>query len=107
MTIAKKLVVSRISTVENGIVEIQIAKILEENGIELSRQWHRTTVEPGADIDATITDVIADLATPSKGNFPSPNAADIAKMKALTRASHTAAVVKAFRDRPPAPGRPT
>lgn len=104
MALSKKLVLSQLTILENGTALIQLDKVIEEDGVEISRQHHRTSVEPGADVDAVLTGVLADLDTPEHGRFAVISPADLTKAKALTRAAHTAAVVKAFRDRPRKPG---
>ncbi len=97
MAITKRLTVNQITTSADGTVQIQFGKILDNNGVEISRPPHRTTIAPGADIDAVIADVLTDLATTPAGGYPPPVAADIARAKALARTAHTPAVIAKYR----------
>lgn len=45
----------------SGILGIKIAKLLVDNGVEIDCQWHRTSIEAGADVNAQICAVNAHL----------------------------------------------
>lgn len=97
MSIVKKLLVNQITVEANGMVLVQLAKVLEEDGVVLSQEWHRTSIEPGEDVDAHMADIAAHMATPERGRFPTPAAADLARVHTLAYAAQTAPVVAAWK----------
>lgn len=52
MTITKKKSIDQIVVSEDGVVLIREATIIEEDGTELSRKYHRSSFTPGADVSA-------------------------------------------------------
>jgi len=52
--IEKKTVVDQIEITRSGHMQIRFGKLLVEDGKEIACQWHRTVIEPGADVDAQI-----------------------------------------------------
>lgn len=49
MALAKTEVVDRIEVLEMGQVQVRRATIVAEDGVELSRSFHRHVLEPGDD----------------------------------------------------------
>ena len=52
MALTKETTVDQITVTENGIVLIREVTRIMENKIEISKQYHRTSFEKGADISA-------------------------------------------------------
>jgi len=46
MAITKTTVADRIETLENGIIQVRTATILEEDGVELTRTFYRSVLLP-------------------------------------------------------------
>ena len=46
MAITKETVADKIETLENGIVQVRTATILKEDGVELTRSFHRHILHP-------------------------------------------------------------
>jgi hypothetical protein len=59
MALSKQIVVDRIEVVENGVVYYREATRIIEDGIELSKTYHRTSLIPGQDITAQPANVAA------------------------------------------------
>ena len=70
----KVIVVDRIEVVENGCVQVRTKTVIKEDGVEISSKFHRHVVVPGDDY--------------SKQD---------ARVKAICAATHTAAVVAAYK----------
>jgi hypothetical protein len=49
MTIEKKISVDQIEVIDNGIVQVRTKSSFFENGVEVSRSFHRHTIAPGQD----------------------------------------------------------
>jgi len=67
-------IVDRIEVVENGTLQVRTKTAIKEDGVEISSKFHRHVVAPGADY--------------SKQD---------ARVKAICAATHTAAVVAAYK----------
>ena len=50
MALNKTVVVDRIEVLEMGQIQVRTATIVAEDGVELSRSYHRHVLEPGADL---------------------------------------------------------
>ena len=46
MAITKETIADKIETLENGIVQVRTATILKEDGVELTRSFHRHILHP-------------------------------------------------------------
>ena len=53
MAITKTTVADKIETIENGIVQVRIATVIEEDGTELTRTFHRHVLAPSPKTDDT------------------------------------------------------
>jgi|TARA_R110000824_G_C15105480_1_gene666657 hypothetical protein len=49
MALAKTTTVDKIEVLEMGQLQVRRATIISEDGVELSRTFHRHVLEPGAD----------------------------------------------------------
>jgi hypothetical protein len=67
MALNKTTIVDRIEVLEAGQLQVRTATIVDENGVELSRSFHRTVLWPGDDTsgqDARVVDIAAATWTP-------------------------------------------
>lgn len=69
----KVIVVDRIEVVENGSVQVRTKTAIVEDGVEISNQFHRHVVVPGADYSG-----------------------EDARVQAICAATHTADVIAAY-----------
>ena len=74
MAITKELIVDRIEVVENGCVQVRTATKIMEDGKQISGTFHRHVVAPG-------------------DSYPKEDA----RVQAICKATHTAAVVSAYK----------
>ncbi len=94
MSIEKKTVLNRIEIdCEIGIVGLRFAKLIVEDGEELARDWHRTLVAPGADVDAQIAVINAHLVSMNKAPV---EASQLDSLKSILPIVHTKDVIDAF-----------
>jgi hypothetical protein len=52
MTITKQTAIDQITVTENGTILVREATRIMEDDIEISKQYHRTSFEKGADVSA-------------------------------------------------------
>lgn len=67
MSIEKEIVVDQIEVVESGAVQVRTATKIIEDGIVISKSFHRHVVAPGADYsseDARVQAICAATHTP-------------------------------------------
>ena len=50
MALTEKIIIDKIEVVENSTIQVRTATIIEKDGIEITRTFHRHVVVPGADI---------------------------------------------------------
>jgi hypothetical protein len=50
MALTEKTIVDKIEVIENNSIQVRTATIIEKDGTELTRTFHRHVVAPGADI---------------------------------------------------------
>ena len=74
MSLEKQTVVDQIEVVENGCVQVRTKTAIMEDGKQISGTFHRHVVTPGDDYSA-----------------------EDARVKAICKATHTAAVVTAYK----------
>jgi hypothetical protein len=51
MALTKEVAVDQITVTENGVVLYREATTIKEDGEEISKKYHRTSLTPGQDID--------------------------------------------------------
>jgi hypothetical protein len=74
-----------------AIILVRFMKIATDTVTGITtREWHRTSIEPGGGIDGTFDGAIAHIA------IPGISVAEVARMKALARVAHTPAVIAAY-----------
>ena len=59
MALTKSIIVDKIEVLERGQVGVRTATCISEDGVELSRSFHRHVLEPGADTSGQEARVIA------------------------------------------------
>jgi len=74
MTLEKIISVDLIEIVESGIIQVRTKTAIKEDGVEISSNFHRHVVVPGADVSG-----------------------EDAKVQAIAASIHTAEVVEAYR----------
>jgi hypothetical protein len=50
MALIEKTIIDKIEIVENSSIQVRTATIIEKDGTELTRTFHRHVLAPGADI---------------------------------------------------------
>lgn len=50
MALNKTVVVDRIEVLEKGQIQVRTATVIDEDGTQISRTFHRHVLEPGADL---------------------------------------------------------
>jgi hypothetical protein len=73
MSLEKVISVDLIEVVENGTLQVRTKTAIKEDGVEISSQFHRHIVAPGADYSA-----------------------EDAKVQAIAASIHTAEVIAAY-----------
>lgn len=77
----KQTVVDQIEITRDGTLQLRLAKeVVDDDGSILSREWHRTLLPPGHDIDkqmALVNDHLAQM------NCAAVDTAEIARVKAI------------------------
>jgi hypothetical protein len=73
MALEKIISVDLIEVVENGTLQVRTKTAIKENGVEITSNFHRHVVVPGADYSA-----------------------EDAKVKAIAASIHTAGVIAAY-----------
>ena len=74
MALEKVEIVDRIEVVESGVVQVRTKTTIKEDGVEISSKFHRHVVAPGDDYSA-----------------------EDARVHAICAATHTAAVIAAYK----------
>jgi hypothetical protein len=50
MALIEKTIIDKIEIIENSSIQVRIATIIEKDGTELTRTFHRHVLAPGADL---------------------------------------------------------
>jgi hypothetical protein len=59
MALTKEIAVDQITVTENGIVLYREATTIKEDGVEISKKYHRTSLTPGQDLTGHPANVTA------------------------------------------------
>jgi hypothetical protein len=60
MALTERNTIDKIEVLENGIIQVRRADIVERDGVEIAKSYHRWTLSPGQDLtgqDQRVTDV--------------------------------------------------
>ena len=50
MALTEKVIIDKIEVLETGHIQVRQATVIERDGVELTRTFHRWTLEPGGDL---------------------------------------------------------
>ena len=50
MALSEKTIIDKIEVVENNTIQIRTATIIEKDGIEIAKTYHRHSLNPGDDV---------------------------------------------------------
>lgn len=78
---------------ENGTLQVRIAKQVIDAGEVVASSWHRCAFTPGCDVEGTISAVDIDLTKQGYGPVQ-----DWSSVKALVALEHTPEVTKTYQD---------
>lgn len=59
MSLTKETIIDQITVTENGIVLFREATSILEDGVEISKKYHRTSLTPGQDLAEVPANVVA------------------------------------------------
>jgi hypothetical protein len=59
MALTKEVAVDQIIITENGVILVRETTTIKEDGVELSKQYHRTSFTPASDVSAQPANVQA------------------------------------------------
>lgn len=59
MSLLEKKIIDRIEIIENGCIQIREASIIEKDGVEIHRSFHRYVLHPGQDLNDQDPKVVA------------------------------------------------
>ena len=59
MSLTKEIAVDQITITENGIVLVRETTTIKEDGVELSKKYHRSSFAPEADLTGQPANVVA------------------------------------------------
>lgn len=91
--IEKRTIVDQREITANSIIQIRFRKEIVEDGKVLSFQYHRTTLQPGDDLDAQMAVVNAHLE-----RMDCKPVEDYESVKRIVVAEHTKEVIQKFKD---------
>ena len=93
--ITKNSIIDQIEILRNGTLQIRFGLLLIEDGKEIDCKWHRTTIEPGGDVDGQIASVNTNLTAMGKVQV---EPIGIARVKKIATVVHTPEVIRAYQD---------
>src|SRR5262245_38688239 len=99
MALSKRTIIDQIEVTEGGTLQIRFALLVEEDGNELSRAYHRTTVEPGQDLDTTLAAVEADIMNRPNLKAAAIDTTRLAELRGIRDVVQTPARIAAARAR--------
>jgi hypothetical protein len=50
MALTEKTIIDKIEIVENNTIQVRTATVIEKDGVELTRTFHRHVLSPGTDL---------------------------------------------------------
>lgn len=50
MALTERSTIDRIEVLENGVIQVRRADIVERDGVEIAKSYHRWTLSPGQDL---------------------------------------------------------
>lgn len=92
MAITKEIKADKIEVVENGRIQIRTATIIKENGVEITRSFHRHAIDPSDKSSGSWKDT--DISNEDE------------RVQAIANATWTDEVKKAYQDKVDSTGAP-
>jgi hypothetical protein len=92
--IEKKTAVDQIEITRSGVIQIRFGLLLIEDGQEIDCKWHRTSIEPDGDVDATMAAVNYHLTQMGKEIV---GAEGLERIRAIAKVAHTPEVIAAHK----------
>lgn len=93
--ITKKTVVDQIEILRSGPIQVRLGLLLLEEGKEVDCKWHRTSIEPGIDVDLQMASVNAHLIQLGKAQV---EIEDLSRIKAIVALIHTPKIISQFKE---------
>lgn len=59
MPLTERIVIDRVEVVENNIIQVRQATVIERDGVEIARTFHRWTLCPGDDLSNQDAKIVA------------------------------------------------
>lgn len=94
--LTQKTVIDRIVVSPTGEVEIELGLVVENDGVEIARAKHGTAFDPGADAEAHLAAVNANLVAIGREALPSK---DVSRIANVAAAVHTQEIIDAHKAR--------
>jgi hypothetical protein len=91
----QRTIVDQIEIRRDGSIGVRLALIVLKDSAEISSTWHRTSIEPGQDVDATMSAVNDDITT-RPALMAAPLQDGIPTIRDVVALIHTPALVAAF-----------
>lgn len=90
----KRTVVDQIEIDREGTIRIRMAKEIVDGDTVVAKEWHRTVLPPGGDIDFQMMMVNQSLVRDF--GYPAVSDADIARIRSMVPAIHTEEIINAY-----------
>jgi hypothetical protein len=97
--IEKKTVIDQIEVTSDAHVNIRFAIQVVEGDHVFSSTWHRVSIEPGADVEAILDLVDADITARPELRATAMHRGRVPELKSICGIAHTPEVVKRHRDK--------
>lgn len=92
--IEQRTILDQLEIIRSGHIQVRLGLLLVEDGKELASQWHRTTIEPGGDVQAQLAAVNLHLV--QMGKMPLA-LIEIQHIEAVSQLIHTPQVIEQHR----------
>lgn len=89
----RRVVFSQVECTASGFTQIRFEKQIVENSEVIAREYHRTALEPGAELDLQMELVNRHL---GQMGYPPVAASDIERIRLIVEVEHTPTRVAAF-----------
>jgi hypothetical protein len=91
----KRVVFSQVECTAVGVIQIRLDKQVVDGDQVIAHEYHRTSLQPGEDLDAQMGAVTAHLAAMA---FPAPAVDDLERIRRIVQVEHTPTRIAAFQD---------
>lgn len=90
----KKTILSQIECTSTGVIGIRLKKVIMDGDLEISSEYHRTTLAPGGSLDAQIAAVNDNLK--NAYGYPAIAVATVERIRRIVAVEHTADVISEY-----------